>query len=429
MKNVAVFGLGFVGLPLALSFAMRGCKVVGVDVDPVLVEELNEGITHHLEEYRGKGIQDILREEIAEGRFRATLDCQKAMAVCDHIVVTVGIPVSEGKHDLTPLVTVCRSIAQGLKKGDLVLIRSTVIPGTTRDVLLPILEESRLAAGRDFFLAYCSERIAEGRAFYEFESMPAALAGIDEASAAKAEELIAIVTKAPIIKASKIEVVETAKVIENISRDVDIAMVNEFARFTRAMGLNIFEVVQVANTHQRVNLLTPGPGVGGYCLPNALYYLLPKARELGLELPLLTTARRVNDEVPRQVAALALRNLMVPPREATLAVLGLAMKDYSNDDRISPATEVIRYLLEAGCRVKAYDPAVPSPYPFKVGSLEEALQGAHGVLVLAKQHGIDYRNLSLFKEKMAGCRPFIVDTKNIYKPEEVAELGFHLETL
>jgi len=429
LRKVCVFGLGFVGLPLALSFAMRGCRVIGVDIDRQLIEDLNRGITHHLESYGNRGIQEILQDELASGRFRATLDCMEAMSECNNIIVTVGVPVENGRHDLSPVTTVCGSIAQGLKPGDLVVIRSTLIPGTTRDVILPILEQSGLKAGTDFFLAYSSERIAEGRAFYEFENMPAAVSGINEESTERAHDLISIVTKAPIIRGSQIEVVETAKVMENISRDVNIAMSQEFARFARSLGIDIFEVIRVANTHERVNLLIPGPGVGGYCLPNALYYLLPKAEEMGIELPLATTARRINDSVPAFVAGLAFKNLDVPPREAILAVLGIAMKDYSNDDRISPAREVISHLQAAGCTVRAYDPAVPSVYPYKVDSLEKAVKGAHGILVLARQHGIDYHNLALFKESLVGEKPFIVDTKNIYERSEVESYGLRLETL
>lgn len=422
-------GLGFVGLPLALSFAMRGCQVIGVDIDAGLVDDLNRGVTHHLESYRGKSIQEILGEELAAGRFRATVNGDEAMRLCDHFIVTVGVPVANGKHDLSPVTAVCRTMAKGLKTGDLVLIRSTLVPGTTREVIMPLLEESGLKAGTDFFLAYSSERIAEGKAFHEFEQMPAALAGIDEESTRRAAALISIVTRAEIVTASQIEVVEAAKVMENVSRDVDIAMINEFARFAKGLGVDIFEVVRVANTHQRVKLLTPGPGVGGYCLPNALYYLLPRADELGIDLPLLTTARRINDAVPAYVASLALRNLPVPPNQARLAVLGIAMKDFSNDDRMSPALSVIKHLQQTGCTVAAFDPAVPFSYPFKVDSLDQALHGAHGALVLAKQRGIDFQDLALFKSLMIGDKPFIVDTKNIYHQAEVESFGLKLESL
>jgi UDP-N-acetyl-D-mannosaminuronic acid dehydrogenase len=312
-----------------------------------------------------------------------------------------------------------------------VLIRSTVIPGTTRDIILPLLEEeSGLKAGQDFFLAYSSERIAEGRAFHEFEHMPAALAGINPASTEKAFDLMSIVTRAPITQASCMEVVEASKVIENISRDVDIAMVNEFARFCKGMGIDIFEVVAVANTHQRVNLLNPGPGVGGYCLPNALFYLLPKAEEVGVSLNLLATARQVNEAMPRYVADLVLRNLKVPPSQARIAVLGLAMKDYSNDDRMSPALGVIEALQSAGCTVKAFDPAVPASYDFKVNSLHEAAAGAHGMVLLALQNGIDLMNLDLLRELMdSNSQPFIVDTKNYYEPVLLRDKGFRLERI
>lgn len=431
MKKVAMFGLGFVGLPLALSFSMRGCEVIGVDIDEELVSQLSKGQSHHLESYEGRPLPEILRDELAAGRFQAVTDGRIAMQACDNIIVTVGIPIEGNQHDMEPLWQVCRSVGQGLKKGDLVLIRSTVIPGTTRESILPILEqESGLKAGSDFYLAYSSERIAEGRAFHEFEHMPAALAGLDEESGRRAFELMSIVTKAPITQASCMEVVETAKVMENISRDVDIAMSNEYTRFCKNLGIDIFEVIAVANTHQRVNLLTPGPGVGGYCLPNALYYLLPKAQELNVPLRLLQTARQVNDEMPRYVADLVLRNLPVAPSQARIAALGLAMKDYSNDERMSPALAVIAALQEAGCEVRAFDPAVPNTYPFKVNSLKDAISGAHGIVVLARQNGLDEMNFDLFKSLMAADgQPFIVDTKNIYDPEVVRQHGFKLEKL
>jgi nucleotide sugar dehydrogenase len=431
MRRVAVFGLGFVGLPLALSFSMRGCEVTGVDIDEELFEELNQGQSHHLEVYEGRSLVEILREQLAAGRFRAVSDGRAAMQECDNIIVTVGIPVEGNQHDMKPLIDVCHTVGQGLKKGDLVLIRSTVIPGTTRDVILPILEqESGLKAGSDFYLAYSSERIAEGRAFHEFEHMPAALAGLNEECSQRAFELMSMVTKAPIMQASAMEVVETSKVMENISRDVNIAISNEFARFCKNMGIDVFEVIAVANTHQRVNLLTPGPGVGGYCLPNALYYLLPKARELDVGLPLLQTARQVNDEMPRYVADLVLRNLPVAPAQARIAALGLAMKDYSNDDRMSPALAVIAALEKAGCQVRAYDPAVPNFYPFKVDSLEEAVKGAHGIVVLTRQHELDEVDFKVFKGLMADeVQPFIVDTKNVYDPEVARQHGFRLERL
>lgn len=428
-NQVAVFGLGFVGLPLALSFAMRGVKVVGVDIDTHLIEELNQGITHHLEAYQGERIQDILKTQMAAGRFEATANPAIAMEKCNSFIVTVGIPVVDGNGYMGHLESVSKTIAKGLKKGDLIVFRGTVVPGTVRSFIQPILEESGLKAGEDFYLGYASERIAEGKAFDEFENMPTLVSGINEASIKATEKLLKIVTKAEIVIASCIEVVETSKVLENLSRDINIAMVNEFARFTKEMGIDIFEVIKVANTHKRVNLLYPGPGVGGYCIPNAFYYLKPKADELGVSLELSSTAREINRSTPSRVAAMAIRKLEVAPKNAKICILGMAMKDYSSDDRMSPALDVIQALQEHGVEVAVFDPAVPTKHDYLADKLEDALHNAHGIIVLAKQEGIDFEKLEYFRGFMAGDRPFIVDTRNVYQKETVEAKGFVFEGL
>jgi len=423
--KVAVFGLGFVGLPLALSYALRGCRVIGVDIDQNLINELNNGITHHLEKFHDTPIQEVLAEQLKNGRFSATANGREALAECTYHIMTVGIPVTDKGHDFSHIESCSRTIAAGLKKDDLVLVRSTMVPGMTRNFVLPILEGSGLKAGEDFYLAYSSERIAEGKAFDEFENMPTLISGINAISAEKVRQLMSIITRAELHVASSIEVVETAKVMENISRDVNIAMVNEYARFCEALGIDIFEVIKLANTHKRVKLLTPGPGVGGYCIPNALHYLAPKADELDVPLRLLRTARRINEDVPAFVVSLVTKNLPVPAKDAKVAVLGMAMKDYSSDDRLSPALEVIKLMQLSGITVAAFDPAVPTKYDYKVDSLEEAVKDAHAILVLARQNSIGYTNYKLFSSLMSKAGPpVIVDTKNLYNRIEVEEHGF-----
>jgi nucleotide sugar dehydrogenase len=428
--KVAILGLGFVGLPLALSYAIRGCQVTGVDVDTHLVDDLNKGSTHHLEKYHDTPIKQVLAEQLANGRFKATTDAKEAMKSCNYFIMTVGIPVIEGGHDFSHIDSCSRTIAAGLKKDDLVLVRSTLVPGMTRNYIRPMLEESGLKAGVDFHLGYSSERIAEGKAFDEFENMPTLISGINDESREAARQLMSIVTKAELHLASCIEVVESAKVMENISRDVDIAMVNEFARFCEGLKIDIFEVIKVANTHKRVKLLTPGPGVGGYCLPNALHYLSPKADELGVSLKLLRTARKINEEIPAFIASLVTKNLPVPANKAKVAAFGIAMKDYSSDDRISPAIDIIDILRTSGVNVIAFDPAVPTKYDYKVDTIEEAVKDAHAILVMAKQDGIAYTNFELFRKLMSkDGTPFIVDTKNMYNRAEVEENGFILEAI
>ncbi|WP_242845206.1 nucleotide sugar dehydrogenase [Clostridium novyi] len=291
-KKVCVFGQGFVGLPLALSFALRGCSTIGVDVDDILVANTNKGLTHHTEKFYDVTIQDILKIQLEEKRYKATTEAEEAVKECNNIIVTVGIPIKDGKYIMDYLEAACVSIGKNLKKKDLVIIRSTVIPGTTEDFVLPILEkESGMKAGSDFYLAYASERIAEGNAFDEFANMPTLVAGINKDSLDRATEVLSIVCKAEVVPATCIKAVETSKVFENVQRDVNIAMSQEFARFTEALGIDIFEVIKLANTHKRVNLLTPGPGVGGYCIPNAYHYIAPKANELAVDMDILNLSR------------------------------------------------------------------------------------------------------------------------------------------
>ncbi|MEW6192755.1 MAG: nucleotide sugar dehydrogenase [Bacillota bacterium] len=412
-REIAVFGLGFVGLPLSLCFTLAGCRVIGVDVDAGLVEEINSGITHHQERYRGIPIQDILRQELARGSFTATTDPREALAEVQDIVVTVGLPVVDGEPDAGLLAACLKSIAAGLKPGDLVLVRSTLVPGMMRRLVKPLLEESGLRAGEDFYLGYAPERIAEGRAFEEFVTMPVVVSGIDEESLAEAGALLKVITRAELVPASSFEAAEVAKLVENISRDVNIALVNELTAVTQALGISIFEVVRLANTHKRVKLLQPGPGVGGYCLPNAFYYLLPAARAAGVDLELMPAARRVNDAMPRRVADTVLRLLPVPPAQARVAVLGLAMKDFSSDSRQSPALKVVEHLQAAGVTVLAFDPAVPKLYPFQVDTFEKAVDGAHGAVILAKQEGMPVEDPTVFARFLDPANPFVVDTKNV----------------
>ncbi|MED0757241.1 nucleotide sugar dehydrogenase [Aneurinibacillus thermoaerophilus] len=419
--DIAVVGLGFIGLPLSLSYARKGANVVGIDISEVLVQEINRGKSHHQEYFEGKSLAQILQDQLAAGRFIATTSYEEAAARVNNYIITVGIPVKNGDPQMHYLISACESLAAVLKKGDTVILRSTVIPGTTEEVVKPLLEKSGLVAGEDFYLAYASERIAEGRAFEEFIHMPLALGGVNEASTQRAREVLAFVTEAE-ITISDIKVVETSKVIENVQRDVNIAMVQQFARFAEKAGIDTFELIRVANTHTRVNLLTPGPGVGGYCLPNALYYLLPKAKELGVDLKLLEMARQINDSVPQVLVDMAEAELNKQGKTlaaSKITVLGLAMKDFSNDDRISPPHHLVQLLKEAGADVVAYDPAVPATYDYKASSLKEAVEGADALIYVTAQKeflDIDWNQLIGWMND----NPVILDSKNRV-PRGVAE--------
>jgi UDP-N-acetyl-D-mannosaminuronic acid dehydrogenase len=254
--------------------------------------------------------------------------------------------------------------------------------------------------------------------------MPILVAGVDEPSTTRAKELLGIVCKAEVIPASSIKVVETAKVFENVQRDVNIAMVQEFARFTEALGIDIFEVVNLANTHKRVKLLAPGPGVGGYCLPNAYYYLKPKAEQMGISLSLLELARKENDAVPQIIVDMLERALADNGKHlngADIAVLGLAMKDYSNDARISPPLEIVNILLQKQANVKAFDPAVDGDYPYKVDDINKCISDVDAVMILAKQHEIDSSINKVLSEVPEGA--VVLDTRDIRSFAEPALLS------
>lgn len=426
-KKVCIFGQGFVGLPLTLSFALRGCESIGVDVDELLIANISKGITHHTEKFNGETIQQILIRELKEKRYTATVDAAKAVRECNNIIVTVGVPIKDGNFIMDYLEEACITIGKNLKKEDLIIIRSTVIPGITEDFILPILEEkSGMRAGVDFYLAYASERIAEGNAFDEFANMPTLVGAVNDASLYRAMDLLSVVCKAEIVPASSIKAVETSKIFENIQRDVNIAMSQEFARFTEALGIDIFEVIKLANTHKRVNLLTPGPGVGGYCIPNAYHYIAPKAKELSVDIDILKLSREKNEKIPmfmvKKVEEL-LKSVGKDIKTCAIAVIGLAMKDYSNDDRLSAAVEVCNLLLERGAVVRAFDPVATTSYKFKVNSLQEALKHADAVVILAKQHNIEISDCKYMKKLMSE-KPVCIDGKAVVNIIEAEKYGF-----
>lgn len=425
-NKICIFGQGFVGLPLALSFALNGCSVTGVDSDEKLVNNIKSGITHHTEKYNNLTIREILAGELQNRRYCITSDGADAVKKSNVIIVTVGIHIKNNKCQMDCLQSACETIGKNIKHNDLIIIRSTVIPGTTEDFCIPILEKhSNMKAGLDFYVAYSSERIAEGQAFQEFARMPTVVGAVNNESLERAVKVLSIVCKAEIIPASCIKAVETSKVFENVQRDVNIAMSQEFARFTEGLGIDIFEVIKLANTHKRVNILTPGPGVGGYCIPNAYHYLAPKAEEMGVSMDILKLSRNKNAALPEFIVNKTEELLILQGKEmknSKIGVLGLAMKDYSNDDRTSPAVEICSSLINKGAHVASFDPEVATVYAHKVNTRDEALQNADAVLILARQRDI---KLNDFQEiiRLIDEKAVFIDTKAAINQEEAKQYG------
>ena len=394
MEKVAVIGLGFVGLPLSLTYTLHGIKVYGVDINKEYVENLKNGHTHVYEEYNGKHIEEILKESLKNGLFVPTTSLEDGLKEVQNIIVTVGIPIeNDNEVKMEAFVEAIKNIGKNLKKGDMVLLRSTVPPLTTKNIVKPILEEeSGLEVGKDFYLAYSSERIAEGRAFEEFQTMPVAVAGMDGESTKRGKQLLELINP-NIIEASTPEVVEISKLIENASRDVNIAIVNELSTLTAALGIDVMEVINVANTHKRVKLLTPGIGVGGHCIPFASKYIFYSSDKLSLEMPLLHAARSVNDSRPFDIVnriEKTLKTLGKSIEETKVAFLGIAMKDNSSDISESPAIKLKEIFKSKGAKVECFDPKVNGELENMKTNEYEVLKNADVVIIPIVQEEINY---------------------------------------
>lgn len=361
--KIGIIGLGYVGLPLMKAFFHAGYPVIGFDVDPAKIKMLHQGKNYlkHLG-------TDFIREMVQSKRFDATADFDR-LAEADAIIVCVPTPL--GKHlepDLSYVEITTDDIAKRLRKGQLVVLESTTYPRTTRDVMLPRLAATGLKCGRDFYLAYSPEREDPGRKDFNTQTIPKLVGGIDAISGKLAHSLYEkVVSKA--IPVSNAEVAEAAKLLENIYRSVNIALVNEMKVVLSAMGIDIWEVVEAAATKPfGFQAFYPGPGLGGHCIPIDPYYLTWKAREVGLTTRFIELAGEVNRSMPDYVVqqtTLALNKCRKSVQNARILVLGLAYKPNVDDIRESPSFEIIEKLIALGAKADYNDPHVPSTHKMR----------------------------------------------------------------
>ncbi|HMI80523.1 MAG TPA: nucleotide sugar dehydrogenase, partial [Solirubrobacterales bacterium] len=349
--QIGIIGLGYVGLPLAVAFAESGCEVVGLDVDAAKVEALNAGESY---------IEDVpssALEPLAE-RLRATADYAD-LAACDAVILCVPTPLSDSREpDLGPLLASGEALAQVLRSGQLVVLESTTYPGTTRDRLLPILESSGLTAGSDFHLAFSPERIDPGRTDYTVRTTPKLVGGVTEASTERARALYAEICDTVVVLSSP-EAAELAKLLENIFRSVNIALVNELAQLCDRLGIDVWEVVEAAATKPFGFMrFDPGPGMGGHCLPVDPFYLAWKAREYDMVTEFIELAGKVNKHMPYfclEKIERALNEAGKPVNGSRVLVLGVSYKGGVGDTRESPALKIIGRLQDLGAEVSYHD--------------------------------------------------------------------------
>jgi UDP-N-acetyl-D-mannosaminuronic acid dehydrogenase len=409
--SLAIFGLGHMGLPTAALLAQSGLQVVGVDINQKIVEKVNSGISPIME----PGLDEIVRETVQNGRFSATCDMLEAVRNSKLIMIIVPTPVDENKKsDLSAVESASRSIAKGLKKGDLVIIESTVPPGTCENLVVPILEKSGLRVGEDFGVAYTPERALPNNTLYEMTHNARVIGGINSESIQMASSLYQRITKGKIILVKDLVTAEIVKLMENTYRDTNIALANELAMVCEALGVDAIEAIEAANHHPRVNIHTPGPGVGGHCLSIDPYFIVETAREKGVETPLIRTSRQVNEAMPKHVNIIiqdALKETGKTIQGSEVGILGVAYKANVADARETPAKPLIEQLIAEGATVHVHDPYVSYQVISSWGAYPTDLERvlACDCVVLLTDHQI-YQDLkpSMIKNRLFICtRPFL----------------------
>ena len=355
--RVGIVGLGYVGLPLALVFEEAGFRVLGFDVDASKVEMLSRGQSYirHID-------QESVAAACAAGRLEATGDFDR-IGECDAVLICVPTPL--GRHrepDLSFVRSTADEVARRARPGQLIVLESTTYPGTTREEILPRLTERGLACGRDVFIAFSPEREDPGNATYRTKNIPKVVGGIDGASGEAAAALYAAAVDR-VVRVSSAEVAESAKILENVFRSVNIALVNELKVVFDRMGIDVWEVIEAAKTKPFGFMpFYPGPGLGGHCIPLDPFYLAWKASEYGVWARFIELAGEINSSMPRYVVektASALNAEGKSLRGTRVLVLGLSYKADIDDDRESPSFEIIELLQKAGADVSYCDPFIP----------------------------------------------------------------------
>lgn len=409
--HVVVVGLGYAGLPLAVAFAEVGVEVIGLDVEPERVELLNQGISY-IDDIPGERLSLVVQRR----KFSAT-SSPSCLARATDIIICVPTPVTKQRiPDMRYVQEAARTVATCLRPGQLVVLESTTYPGTTDQVVKPILEEGGLRAGSDFALAYSPERIdpgATGSRGFTFRNTPKLVGGLTEDCTARAAALYGMVVDS-VVPVSSPRIAEMAKLFENVFRNVNIALVNELSMLCDRMDLSVWEVLDAAATKPfGFTRFNPGPGVGGHCIPVDPFYLTWKAREYDMHTRFIELAGEINENMPRYVVGRvmqALNSQVKSLNQSRILALGVAYKANISDMRGSPAIMVIEGLVSEGAQVRYHDSHIPEVE--LAGSLvrsvpltAEEIAQADCVLVLTDHAGVDY-------DLVAKHAQLVVDMRN-----------------
>ena len=412
--TIGIIGLGYVGLPLAVGFAEAGHDVVGIDVDPDKVEAVSRGDSY---------IEDVTSDRLRalDGRIRASRRYAD-LSKCDAVIITVPTPLTPNREpDLGPLIGSTNALAAVLQRDQLVIVESTTYPGTTRERVGPLLEESGLRAGEDFALAYSPERVDPGRTDYTLRTTPKVVGGLTENCLARAQELYSEVCD-ELVPVSTLEAAELTKLLENVFRSVNIALVNELAILTDRMHIDIWEVVEAAATKPYGFMrFDPGPGMGGHCLPVDPFYLAWKAREFEMVTNFIELAGEINQRMPHFCVERIMRALNDHSKSVNgsrILIVGVSYKAAVGDLRESPSLKIMKELRGLGAELTYHDDYVDELPEFGLTSLpfDVAIEDCDVAVIVTRHPELDL-------ERLVGATPLVVDfrgaTKGISAPNVV----------
>jgi UDP-N-acetyl-D-glucosamine dehydrogenase len=411
--KIGIVGLGYVGLPLAVAFAEAGSEVVGLDADPRKIESLGEGRSY---------VEDVPDAALAPlgDRIHPTTS-HDDLASCEAVIVCVPTPLTSSREpDLTYLLDAATALSRVLRPGQLVVLESTTYPGTTRERLAPILEESGMSAGKDFHLAFSPERIDPGRTDYTIRTTPKLVGGLTAACSERARELYGEICDEVVVLSTP-EAAELAKLLENIFRSVNIAFVNELAQLCDRLDIDVWEVVDAAATKPFGFMrFDPGPGMGGHCLPIDPFYLAFKARENDFYPEFIELAGKVNQAQPAFCAKRierALNDAGKPVRGSRILILGVSYKAGVGDMRESPALKIAQLLRDQGGEIAYHDPHVPELAELGLSSVDlpEALRSADVAAIVTAHPQLDY-------EEVVSTTPLVVDFRGVTRSIEAKNL-------
>ncbi|WP_175640260.1 nucleotide sugar dehydrogenase [Metabacillus schmidteae] len=407
--RLTVLGLGYIGLPTAVMFAKHGVQVHGVDVNAKVVAMLNNKELH-IEE---PGLPEMLAEVIDNG----TLTVGTEPKAADAYIIAVPTPINADKSaNLDYVRSATEMIVPYVEKGNLVILESTVPPKTIENIMMPVLEKTGLVFGEELYISHSPERVLPGKLFEELVSNDRIVGGINEKSSQLTVDLYKAFVKGT-IHVTDSTTAEMVKLMENTYRDINIAYANELARIAENIGFNVWEAIDLANCHPRVNIHKPGPGVGGHCIAVDPYFIIEQAPQ---EARLITLAREINTSTPVTVVSLV-DKVLKGINHATVSVFGLAFKGNIDDMRESPALEIVEELKAKGFDLKIYDPYVKDSYENKANSVEEAVENSDLILVLTDHAVFKDINFDEVKNKMR--TPKILDTRNLLENLQLTEKG------